>query len=101
MTRKDMYEHAQDICPYPDEHELMRELMEVQFLVIELHLYLDTHPNDMEALRLYNEAAMFLHRLMQHYQREYGMLMAHTPDGREEWQWIDSPWPWEIDYKKL
>ncbi len=98
MSRKEMCE-PKDPCL--NEYELLEQLMEVQFLVVELQLYLDTHPNDMEALRLYNEAAMFAHRLMQQYQREYGMLMAHAPNGREKWEWIDSPWPWEIDYKKL
>lgn len=96
MSHKQM--HRQTQLP-KEQYDLLREIMQVGFVVVELQLYLDTHPNDRQALRLYNESAMCYHRLIMEYQRKYGMLMAHSPDGTEEWRWIGSPWPWEINYR--
>ena len=38
-----------------DRLELLKEIMAVDFSLVELNLYLDTHPLDQRALRLHNE----------------------------------------------
>ena len=71
----------------------------VSFSAWELRLYLDTHPNDQQALRLYKRYCGAL--------ETPGYACAFTPQGqsagetgsaacRETWRWLDDPWPWEL-----
>ncbi|MFW6308529.1 MAG: spore coat protein CotJB [bacterium] len=77
---------------------MLKEIMQLQFAVIETVLYLNTHPEDRTVLDLHNNYARRLHRLMHKYQEEYGPLTSSHPDADYPWQWIDEPWPWDIDY---
>ncbi|MDT8903141.1 spore coat protein CotJB [Anaeroselena agilis] len=77
---------------------LFKKIQEMQFVAIELHLYLDTHPCDQDALNDYNCAVEMLNKLMSEYEEEFGSLLAHGFHGRKEWNWIEGPWPWEMSY---
>jgi len=77
---------------------LLKEIMEVEFVLVETTLYLNTHPTDERALRLHNTFAHKLSELEDMYLSQYGMLRA-TQMSRFPWQNIESPWPWEIDYR--
>lgn len=70
----------------------------MEFVAIELNLYLDTHPCDQDALNDYNCAAEMLKKYIEKYQCEYGPLLNFGFGGpsREPWQWVQGPWPWEI-----
>jgi spore coat protein JB len=78
--------------------ELLKRIQEVNFAVLETVLYLNTHPEDREALKLHNELSEEYHELVEEYQRRYGPLYSNYPDADYPWRWKDSPWPWEIDY---
>lgn len=43
--------------------ELLKKIMQYKFCVNDLSLYLDTHPNDRNALRLHNEYVKELKKL--------------------------------------
>ncbi|HHW30505.1 MAG TPA: spore coat protein CotJB [Clostridiaceae bacterium] len=75
---------------------LLRELMAADFTLIELGLYLDTHPTDQEAIALFNSNLQKAKMLRETYERMYGPLTIHTPSNRNVWKWINSPWPWQI-----
>ncbi|MBZ4688167.1 MAG: cotJB [Clostridiales bacterium] len=83
------------------QYAALKELMQLNFVMTELRLYLDTHPSDVEALQTYNIVAMRYHKKLMEYQRRYGMIHADAIDhvNPERWSWIDSPWPWEIEYR--
>ncbi|KXS42802.1 MULTISPECIES: spore coat protein CotJB [unclassified Candidatus Frackibacter] len=84
-----------------EQLEMLKELMAIQFTVHELVLYLDTHPDDEEALELYDEYAMELQELMQEYQEEYGPIVARHPlrePMEDYWEYIQTAWPWQIEY---
>lgn len=77
---------------------LLKRLQEMEFVAIELNLYLDTHPCDQEALNDYNCAVEMVRKLMAEYEDCYGPLMhfgMQKSKGRE-WQWLNEPWPWEM-----
>lgn len=76
---------------------LLKEIMKMQFAVVETALYLDTHPNDPRVLAKHNEYAYNLEMLKKQYGHMYGPL-THYCTGRYPWSYIDSPWPWEINY---
>ena len=74
--------------------KLLRSISAVQFALWELHLYLNTHPADMEALSLHEQYEMKLAKLRAEYEEKYGPL---TPMRGEGIDWLKNPWPWEIE----
>ena len=73
--------------------EMMMKIRELDFAVVELSLYLDTHPDDQRALYLYKEYCRKLKDLKDKYQKRYGPLSIYYPCNK--WRWIEEPWPWE------
>jgi len=78
--------------------ELLKEIMAVDFSLVELNLYLDTHPMDQRALNLNNDYVMKHKMLRERYEKEFGPLSHRFVSGCP-YEWIQDPWPWEIDYK--
>ena len=58
------------------------------FMLWELRLYLNTHPNDKEALALFRQLA---EKTCDTY------ATAFLPEACGRWAWVDDPWPWEFD----
>lgn len=79
--------------------EMLRKIQELEFVAVDLTLYLDTHPDERRPLDHYNEVSEELRMLKREYERRYGPLMAygHSPS-QYPWAWIDEPWPWEVEY---
>lgn len=77
------------------EEQLMREIQKVGFAVVDLHLYLDTHPSDRRALMVYNQYAHQLKLLKEMYSRNFGQLDMHGASSQYPFGWVLSPWPWE------
>ena len=82
-----------------DQLLLLHRIQELQFVAIELNLYLDTPPEEKEPLMEYNRVSQQLNNLKNIYEARYGPLIVfgHSPS-QYPWQWINSPWPWEIEY---
>jgi len=75
---------------------MLMQLMQYRFALIELNLYLDTNPNDREAIRIYNEYLNIYKKLCNKYEKMYGPLTMDSDDfDKNTWAWIESPWPWE------
>ncbi|HBY20846.1 MAG: spore coat protein CotJB [Clostridiales bacterium GWE2_32_10] len=76
--------------------ELKLQIQELEFAVIELNLFLDTHPTNQKALMDYNMFSIELNKTKNVYQKKYGPLtnfgyaLSSYP-----WKWVESPWPWE------
>lgn len=77
---------------------LLRKIQEMEFVAIELQLFIDTHPHDQTAIADYNRAIDILKRLMDEYEVKYGSLSMLGKHGTTEWGWVEDPWPWEICY---
>ena len=88
-----------DMCPTSCEEkerirrEMMMKIRELDFAIIELALYLDTHPDDQKALCLHREYSKQVKPLKDQYQKVYGPLTINYPCNK--WRWIEEPWPWE------
>lgn len=80
---------------YIDKDKLLRDIMAIDFTIIDMHLYLNTHPYDQKALNIYNDAVRRARELKQMYERMYGPLTAHMATSGYPWQWVEEPWPWE------
>ncbi len=73
--------------------EMIHQIKALNFAVIELGLYLDTHHDDQRALCLHREYTKQLKELKDQYQRVYGPLSIYYPCNK--WRWLEEPWPWE------
>ena len=80
-------------CENMKREEMIMKIKEYQFAIIELALYLDTHPDDEKALCLHREYARELKDLRDKYQKVYGPLTIEYPCNK--WRWLEEPWPWE------
>lgn len=78
-------------------YQLLHEIQAVDFVIVELTLYLDTHPNDMAALQQFNQFALKKNELIQQYEERYGPLFQFGNSlSKYPWQWKDAPWPWQV-----
>ena len=76
------------------------ELQALGFAVNELALYLDTHPEDKEALELYRVYQKMLHDGNMEFSRQHGPLNHGRPVDDKTYTWMDDPWPWEYAANK-
>ena len=74
--------------------KLLRSISAAQFALWELHLYLNTHPADMEALALHAQYEVKLAKLRAEFEEKYGPLTPATGEGVE---WLKNPWPWDVE----
>ena len=73
--------------------EMLKKIKCLRFAIIELALYLDTHPDDTKALCLHNKYSKELKEICDKYQKVYGPLTIEYPCNK--WRWLEEPWPWE------
>ena len=78
-----------------DKCELLTRIGEVQFVCIELNLYLDTHPGDEAARSDYLGYSRLLESLIAEYEAEYGPLLGFGHSPTDKGCWVCSDWPWE------
>jgi spore coat protein JB len=78
-------------------YHLLQQLQETDFVLVELNLYLDTHPNDITALQQFNQLVQKRWQIAQEFESCYGPLMnfGHSYS-QQPWQWIETPWPWQV-----
>lgn len=81
----------------PEFYQLLEEMQAIDFVIVELNLYLDTHPNDIEAIKQFNEFTKKSMKLKTQFEERFGPL---TNFGRSyvkyPFNWIDTPWPWQV-----
>ena len=77
-----------------EEQALRRRINAVKFASWELHLFLDTHPNNCDAARKLEEYRRKLEALTKEFEDKFGPI-GETPQNTSRWAWISDPWPWE------
>jgi len=80
-------------CKKITKEEMLEQLKSYNFAVIELGLYLDTHPDDEKALVLHNEYSNKYKLILEQYEKAFGPITIMCAS--DKWKWIDEPWPWE------
>lgn len=75
----------------------LTQLQAIQFVVLELGHYLDTHPDDMEAFELYKQYAAMEKSATTAYESVYGPLTKSTAATGERYTWLNDPWPWNFE----
>lgn len=78
-------------------YKLLHEIQAVDFVLVELNLYLDTHPGDRAALEQYNLYTHKAKMLKEQYAMEYGPLQNYGNSyAKEPFGWPEAPWPWQV-----
>ncbi len=74
---------------------LLRQIMEYDFAIYDLALYLDTHPEDSASLELFQQLKKQSERYTEEYARLFGPLTFKQVNSDNYWTWISDSWPWE------
>lgn len=75
------------------EQEAMAKLREAMFALNEIALYLDTHPQDRNALQLHKKYVEEYKEAKKYYEQNFGPLSIYTEN--DNWSWVYDKWPWE------
>ena len=77
------------------KEEMMNKIMSVQFMVLDIALYLDTHPCDTAMINKHNFYADMLRGLMADYEKTYNEpLTIYSISPEDRWAWVSEKWPW-------
>ena len=76
------------------------ELQVLGFAIQELSLYLDTHPDDREALLIYRKYQQMYNAAMSQYTNKCRPLNHMTVTDDKKYTWLCDPWPWEYAANK-
>ena len=77
------------------------ELMAIDFVTDELELYLDTHAGDREAFELYQNFLALRKEARERYTERYGVITQCDQLGRDSYTWLQDPWPWEFQTRRV
>lgn len=73
----------------------LNELQALEFVLVELGLYLDTHQDDSEAFALFQEYAALEKEGRKRYEAMYGPLTIAATAKQDSFKgWLRDPWPW-------
>ncbi|HIS68195.1 MAG TPA: spore coat protein CotJB [Candidatus Gallacutalibacter stercoravium] len=79
-----------------ERDRLMRRIAAYDFGIVELHLFLDTHPNDRNAQKKLDEYTRKSDEVRREYEEKFGPIQATNMDANR-WAWISNPWPWDTE----
>lgn len=93
-----MYDHL-----FTDQHfereEVMKALYEISFFLNDMLLYLDTHPDDQEAIDIFNVYNADRKKLLQRMEVDFYPLspncIVDARGNEDHFSWTDGALPWE------
>lgn len=77
------------------------ELQALEFVVLELGIYLDTHPDDAEAFALFKQYAAMEKAAKAAYESKFGPLMKSSAASGDRYRWLQDPWPWNYQQNEV
>ena len=80
-----------------EREALMRKITSAAFAAWELHIYLDTHPYDTEAIANMKKYESKADILIKEYESKYGPISAASSLGEQRFAWVNDAWPWELE----
>lgn len=78
-----------------ENRELLHDVQKTGFALLEANLYLNAYPECPEALEYFAEMKAQHAEARSAYEKHCGPLTA-TSCENESWQWVKTPWPWEL-----
>lgn len=75
---------------------LLKKIGTYQFAILDLNIFLNTHPGDGETLMKVREYRKLLTPLIAEYESKFGPLTKRANTGNT-WKWVKDPWPWDME----
>lgn len=79
-----------------EREDMLMQLQELNFAMIDLGLYLDLHDSDRNAINKFNEYQKKEKELCKMFENKYGPLTFDSKEVGNTWTWDNAPWPWEV-----
>ena len=79
----------------------LTELQALEFVVLELGTYLDTHPDDNEAFSLFKQFTAMERAARANYEAKFGPLTRETATSSDSYTWLKDPWPWNYEQNEV
>lgn len=74
----------------------LAELQALEFVLLELSIYLDTHKDDAEAFKLFKQFSAMEKAAKAAYESKFGPITKETAATGDSYQWLNDPWPWNF-----
>ncbi len=78
-----------------EREALLKRVQVCDFALIDAALFLDTHPNDQDALAFYKKYNDMRKKAIEDFTAKFGPLKQTDFNGGSHWTWVDGPWPWQ------
>lgn len=79
----------------------LTELQALEFVVLELGTYLDTHPDDSEAFALFKQFTAMERSARANYEAKFGPLTREAAASSDSYTWLKDPWPWNYEQNEV
>lgn len=79
----------------PAREALMLKLQAQDFVLDDIILFLQSHPDDQTALRYYHKYRKLKEETEEEFRENFGPLRADQVESADRFVWVDTPWPWE------
>ncbi len=80
-----------------DRRRLMQSIYELGFALVETMLFLDTHPDDVDAIDYYTETKEKYRDAVKQYSDNFGPINGMNMTNDNYWMWVATPMPWEVE----
>ncbi|MBR6407363.1 MAG: spore coat protein CotJB [Clostridia bacterium] len=78
-----------------EREKMIREFSAVCFALTDVMMFLDTHPDDVDALKYKKQLAAKEAALREKFESCFGPISAASSGNDRCWEWISDPWPWD------
>lgn len=79
--------------------DLLKRLTILDFLAVDLQLYLNIHSNDREAIEKYNSVVKEADAIRAMFEETQGPIFSfRSYSDPDDFTWINNPWPWEKEF---
>ncbi len=77
------------------KEQMLHDIGIVDFVLVDLMLYLDTHPFDRSAMEYFNHYNRIKNQMVKEFSERFFPLTKDYAESDEEWRWGMAPLPWE------
>ncbi|MCI8879522.1 MAG: spore coat protein CotJB [Clostridiaceae bacterium] len=78
-----------------EREKLLQQVRMYHFALIEVGLFLDSHPKNAAALAYFQQNKQKYNDAVAAFESKFGPLTILRATADNEWHWVSDPWPWE------
>ena len=78
-----------------NQEQMLKDITTIDFVLVDLMLFLDTHPFDRSAMEYYNHYSRLKNQMVREFSQKFYPLTLDLADSNREWRWGMTPLPWE------